>query len=35
VNEDTFTFEALFASIQGGRFNAVTISEDLKSARLL
>jgi hypothetical protein len=35
VNEDTYTFEALFTSIQGGRFNAVTISEDLKSARLL
>ena len=35
VNEDTYTFEALFTTIQGGRFNAVTISEDLKSARLL
>jgi hypothetical protein len=23
VNEDTYTFEALFTSIQGGRFNAV------------
>ena len=33
VNEDTYTFEALF--IQGGRFNAVTISEDLKNPRLL
>ena len=32
VNEDTYTFEALFTSIQGGRFDAVTISE---SARLL
>ena len=31
VNEDTYTFEALFISIQGGRFDAVT---DLKSTRL-
>ena len=36
VNDDTFTFEALLTSIQGGRFDAVMmISEDLKSARLL
>ena len=31
VSEDTYTIEALFTSIKGGRFNAVTISEDLKA----
>ena len=29
VNEHTYTFEALFTSIQGGRYDAVTISEEL------
>ena len=33
VNEDDYTFETLFTNILGGRFDAVTVSEDLKSAR--
>ena len=35
VNEDDYTFETLFTNIQGGRFDAVTISDELKTARLL
>ena len=35
VNEDDYTFETFFTNIQGGRFDAVTVSEDMKSARLL
>ena len=35
VNEDDYTFETLFTNILGGRFDAVTVSEDLKSARRL
>ena len=35
MNEDDYTFETLFTNIQGGRFDAVTISDELKTARLL
>ena len=35
MNDNAFTFEALFTCIQGGRFDAVTITDDLKRARLV
>ena len=35
VNEETYTFESLFTSIQAGRFYAVMMSDDLKSAKLV
>ena len=33
MNEETYTFESLFTSIQAGRFYAVMMSDDLKSAK--
>ena len=34
VNEQRYTFESLFTSIQAGRFDSVVVSDDLKSAKL-
>ena len=34
VNEESYTFESLFTSMQAGRFDSVVVTEELKTAKL-